>query len=111
MRISIRGISICPERIQQKEIVRERRIQDGYDYSFDEYGNVIKEKNGNDIRSDLYMTVRSRVVEFNKVKSVRLDAKEDYLPFQRNELLESYPLTNEFVFSHSYCTHSSSPEH
>lgn len=106
MRISIRGISISPERIQEKEIVRERRIKDGYDYALDEYGNVIKDENGNDIRSDRYTTVRSRVVEFNQVKSVRLDAKVDYLPFQRNELLESYPLTSEFVFSHSYCTHS-----
>ena len=72
----------------------------------DEYGNVIKDENGNDIRSDRYITGRSRVVEFNQEKSVRLDARVGSLPFQRNELLESYPLTSEFVFSHSYCTHS-----
>lgn len=94
MRISIRGISISHERIQEKEIVRERRINDGYDYALDENGNVIKDENGNDIRSDRYITVRSRVVEFNHVKSVRRDAKVDYLPLQSNELLESYPLTS-----------------
>ena len=106
MRISIRGISISPERIQEKEIIKERRIKDGYDYALDEYGNVLKDENGNDVRSDRYITVRSRVLEFNQEKSVRLDAKVDYLPFQRNELLNSYPLTSRFVFSHSYCTHS-----
>jgi hypothetical protein len=106
MRISIRGISISPERIQEKEIIKERSIKDGYDYVLDEYGNVLKDGNGNDIRSDRYITVRSRVLEFNQIKSVRLDAKVDYLTFQRNELLNSYPLTSEFVFSHSYCTHS-----
>ena len=106
MRISIRGISISPERIQEKEIIKERLIKDGYDYALDEYGNVLKDENGNDVRSDRYITVRSRVLEFNQEKSVRLDAKIDYLPFQRNELLNSYPLTSRFVFSHSYCTHS-----
>ena len=106
MRISIRGISISPERIREKEVIREKRIKDGYHYELDENGNVLKDENGNDIRSDRYITVRSRVLEFNQIKSVRLDAKVDYLPFQRNELLNSYPLTSEFVFSHSYCTHS-----
>ena len=106
MRISIRGISISPERIQEKEIIKERRIKDGYDYALDEYGNVLKDENGNDVRSDRYITVRSRVLEFSQEKSVRLDAKVDYLPFQRNELLNSYTLTSRFVFSHNYCTHS-----
>lgn len=106
MRISIRGISISPERIHEKEVIREKRIKDGYHYELDENGNVLKNESGNDIRSDRYITVRSRVLEFNQIKSVRLDAKVDYLPFQRNELLNSYPLTSEFVFSHSYCTHS-----
>ena len=105
MRISIRGISISPERIREKEVIREKRIKDGYHYELDENGNVLKDENGNDIRSDRYITVQSRVLEFNQIKSVRLDAKVDYLPFQRNELLNSYPLTSEFVFSHSYCTH------
>ena len=46
------------------------------------------------------------MLEFSQEKSVRLDAKVNYLPFQRNELLNSYTLTSRFVFSHSYCTYS-----
>ena len=106
MLVLIREIKISPEQVREKEIVQEKRIKDGYNYEFDENGNVKKDANGNDIKSDRYLTVRSRVREFTQTKTAKLTAKIEYRPYRSDELLSAFPLVSNYVFEHHYCIHN-----
>ena len=105
MVLAIRDILISPERIYEKELIREKRIKDGFRYKLDTNGNVAKDAQGNDIKVDQFVTARSVVTEFTQSKSVAIEGKVEYRLFQGRENLSSFPLASEHVFKHHYCTH------
>ena len=73
MVLTIRDIVVSPERIYEKELIREKRIKDGFEYKLDKNGNVARNAQGNDIKVDKFVTSRSVVTEFTQSNSVRLD--------------------------------------
>lgn len=105
MVLAIRNILISPERIHEKELIREKRVKDGFNYKLDANGNVAKDAQGNDIKTDKFATVRSVVTEFTQSKSVAINGNVEYRPFQGRENLSSFPLASEHIFKHHYCTH------
>ena len=52
MNLDFRTIDISPEQINEKQIIREKVIKDGFDYVLDKRGNVAKDSLGNDIKVD-----------------------------------------------------------
>ncbi len=105
MVLAIRSILVSPERIHEKERIREQRVKDGFKYKLDANGNVAKDAQGNDIKVDKWVTVRSVVTEFTQSKSVAIEGKVEYRPFQGRENLSSFPLASEHSFQHHFCTH------
>jgi hypothetical protein len=105
MVLTIRDIVVSPERIYAKELIREKRIKDGFEYKLDKNGNVARDAQGNDIKVDKFVTSRSVVTEFTQSKSVAIEGKVEYRPFQGRENLSSFPLASEQIFKHYYCTH------
>ena len=47
-------------------------------------------------------TVRISIYEFSQIKSCQVTAKVDYINFKTNQLIETFPLASEFVFSNIY---------
>ncbi len=106
MLVAIRQISVSPERVHEREIVQERKVRDGYDYTLDRNGNVMKDENGNDIKTERFATVLASILEFSQSKSARVSADIEYRPFHRDQVLEHFSITSESVFKHEYCSHS-----
>lgn len=105
MVLAIQGIYVGPERIHEKEVIREKRIKDGYHYELDENENVIKDAEGNDVKKDRFVTVRSVIADFTQSKSVAIEANIEYRTFQGRENLTAFPIESEYIFEHRFCTH------
>lgn len=102
MELQLRDIQISPERILERQHLRERQIVDGWEYQLDENGNVARDSLGNDIKIDRIVNVRARVFEIEQLKSTRVLGRVVYTDLNTNQPLESFPLDSEFVFQNFF---------
>ncbi len=100
--IHFREINISPERINEKEFDKEKVIKDGVKKLLDSRGREVKDSLGKVIYVDNMKTIRMAINEFSQTKSVQVTAKVDYMDLKTNQLLQTFPMTSEFVFLNVY---------
>jgi hypothetical protein len=100
------SINISPEMINQRRIVKEKEIKDGFKYVLDDNGNVAKDSLGNDIKTDNFITVKSVFRERQQLKESNITAKVSYYDLNTNQMVNSYPITSGFIFEHFYGSYS-----
>ena len=100
--VNFREINISPEQIKEKQFDKEKLVKDGVKNLLDSNGNIVKDSLGNAIKVDNMKTIRVSVYEFSQIKACQVTAKVDYINFQTNQLIQTFPLASEFVFSNIY---------
>lgn len=103
--VNFRQINISPEQVKEKQFEKEKLIKDGVKNLLDANGNVVKDSLGHPVKVDNMRTVRISIYEFSQIKSCQVTAKVDYINFKTNQLIETFPLASEFVFSNIYSTY------
>jgi hypothetical protein len=106
LEVNFRQINISPEQIKEKEFYKEKQIKDGTKTLLDSNGNVVKDSLGNPIKVDNMKTIKASVYEFRQYKAAQVTAKVDYVDLNSNQLLETFPLTSEFVFDYIYAKYT-----
>jgi hypothetical protein len=71
----------------------------------DAQGHVVKDSLGHPIKVDNMKTIKVSIYEFSQTKACQVTAKVDYINFKTNQLLETFPLSSEFVFSNVYANY------
>lgn len=102
MQLQLKRINISPERIKEREILREKEVIDGWKYQLDSKGNVAKDSLGNDIKIDKIVKVKARFVEFAQIKSTQVIADVVYVDTKTNALLDTFTIDSAFVFENFY---------
>lgn len=100
--INFRSIEISPEQVKEKEFIREREIKDGKRKKVDRNGNPVRDSLGNYVMIDNIKKVKATVNEFRQFKACQVTAKVDYINFNDNQLIQSFPLASEFVFENIF---------
>ena len=103
--VNFRQINISPEQIKEKQFDKEKQIKDGVKNLLDAHGNIVKDSLGHPIKVDNMKTIRISIYEASQIKSCQVTAKVDYINFKNNQLLQTFPLASEFVFSNIYSTY------
>jgi len=103
--INFRQIIISPEQIKEKEFIKERQVKDGVKTLLDSRGKPVKDSLGKEIKVDNYKLLRANIYEFRQFKSCQVTAKVDYVDVRTNQLLQTFPLTSEFIFENIYSTY------
>ncbi|MFH6994622.1 hypothetical protein [Flavobacterium sp. FlaQc-48] len=103
--INFRQINISPEQIKEKEFIKERQVKDGLKTLLDSRGRPVKDSLGKEIKVDNYRILRANIYEFRQFKSCQVTAKVDYVDVRTNQLLQSFPVTSEFIFENIYSTY------
>tara|TARA_R110000868_G_scaffold193786_1_gene438973 strand:+ start:7010 stop:8197 length:1188 start_codon:yes stop_codon:yes gene_type:complete len=103
--VNFREINVSPEQVKEKEFYNEKQIKDGLKTLIDRNGKVVKDSLGNTIKVDNFKTIKARIYEFNQFKACNITAKVDYVNLKNNQLLESFPVTSEFLFENRYATY------
>ncbi|TDE07260.1 hypothetical protein [Flavobacterium sandaracinum] len=105
MIINFRQIYISPEQIKEREFVKERVIKDGVKKLIDANGKEVLDEKGKVVMVDNMRNATVRIYEFRQFKSCQISAKIDYINFRSNQLLQSFPLSSEFIFENIYATY------
>ncbi len=100
--VNFRQINISPEQIKEKQFQKERQIKAEVKNLLDSNGDIVRDSLGNPIKVDLMKTVRITIYEYSQIKACQVTAKVDYINFRNNQLIETFPLASEFVFSNMY---------
>jgi hypothetical protein len=104
MIVNIRDIFVSPEQIKEKEFIKERQIKDGQKKLLDANGKVVLDNAGKPVFVDNIRTVNVRIYETRQFKSSQIIAKVDYVDFKKNRLIQSFPLSSEYVFENIFST-------
>ena len=104
--VNFRQINISPEQIKEKEFYKEKQIKDGTKTLLDSNGNVVKDSLGNPIKVDNFKTIKASIYEYRQYKSAQVTAKVDYIDLKSNQLLETFPLTSEYIFDYVYAKYT-----
>ena len=102
MQLQLARINISPEQLKEREVIRQRRVKDGWQYKLDDNGNVLKDSLGNDIKEDKFINVRARVFEFEQIKSAQIIANVVFSDLVNNEIIENFDIDSGFIFENFY---------
>ncbi|MFX0556856.1 hypothetical protein ACOCEA_08655 [Maribacter sp. CXY002] len=105
MEVSFQAINISPEQINEKQIIKEKQIKDGYKYVEDNNGNIVKDSLGNEIKIDKFKTVRCDFYQFTQFKSAQVAGVVNFTDLRKQQQINQYPLASEFVFEHVYANY------
>ena len=105
MQVAFKDISISPEQIRERQIIKEKRVKDGFEYVLDANGNVMKDSLGNDIKVDRYKDIQCNFYEFTQFKAAQVVGNVSYIDLNSRQQMNSYPLASEFIFEHVYAKH------
>lgn len=102
VQIRFKEINISPEQIKEKEFIKERRIKDGQKKLIDANGKEVLDEKGKVVFVDNFRDVTVKINEVRQFKSCMIIAKVDYSNWTTNQLLQSFPLSSEFIFENVY---------
>jgi hypothetical protein len=102
MLLNFRQIYISPEQIKEKEFIKERQIKDGQKKLIDANGKDVLDEKGKIVMVDNLRNVTVQIYESRQFKSCQITAKVDYINYKTNQLMQSFPITSEFVFENIY---------
>lgn len=105
VKMRITDVDISPERINEREYTDEKEIRDGWDYVYDQNGNVAKDTLGNDIKTPRFIIVRAFVLETHQSKEAIVRASIDVHDLKTNAKLDSRPITTTYVFENYASTY------
>jgi hypothetical protein len=102
MELQLKQINISPERINERQLIREKQIVDGWEYQLDTNGNVAQDSLGNPIKINKIIKVRARFFEVLQTKSVQVIADVVYTDLKQNQVLDTITIESGFTFENIY---------
>lgn len=102
MALQLKQINVSPERLHEKEFLREKEFVDGWTYKLDRSGNVAKDSLGKDIKVDKIVSAKARYVEYHQLKSTQVLAEVVYRDLRNNRTLDVFPIKSEFIFENRF---------
>ena len=104
MDLIFNNIIISPEQINERQLVQEKLVKDGFTYELDRRGNVKKDSLGNDIKKDKFVKVVCQYNETRQFKTATVAAIVQFEDLQTMQMLDRFPLESTYLFEHFYAT-------
>ena len=102
MELQLKRINISPERVNERQLLREKQIVDGWEYLLDDNGNVAKDSLGNDIKVDKIVNVRARFFEVLQTKSSQVIADVVYKDLKQNQVIDAFTVDSGYTFENVF---------
>ncbi len=98
----INNIQISPDFLKEKDYKEEKEVADGFTFSFDNNGNVMKDSDGNNIKIPRMKTITCYVAETELKKQIAISGTIEFWDRRNIEFIESQPIRSEFLFHHRF---------
>ncbi|EAR12837.1 hypothetical protein PI23P_09425 [Polaribacter irgensii 23-P] len=104
LELNLRSIEVSPEQVQEKEIIKEKEVKDGFSYLLDADGNQVLDKKGNKIKVDKMVPVRCELYQITQFKSAKVIGQVKYVDFNTKQKIQTYPISSAYAFEHVYAS-------
>jgi hypothetical protein len=95
-------LQFIPEKLNTEIVAQKKRVQDGLKYTYDAKGNVMNDKEGNDIKEAKYVDVTAEVQLFQQVKSATVNGSLTIKNYKTGAIINTNPLTGEAKLENVY---------
>lgn len=102
VKLNLYDIQVSPDALKEIYTTEEKTIQDGWQYEFDNRGNVKKDSLGNDIKVPKYIKISCQVKETRMEKSARVLGDVTLYDAKTKEYLKNQKCVGNAVFNYSY---------
>lgn len=100
--IELDKLTFTAPETKTQTVQQEGRVQDGWQYQLDANGNVMKDKEGNDIKTAKFKVVRAEVILYQQNKTSKLDGSVQIKNLKTNQILSNSPMFGEAKFQNTY---------
>jgi len=98
--VNVRNIMVSPDRIEERDSVVRRDVEDGFAYQLDKRGNVMKDTLGNDIKVKKYKTLQCALISTMQTKTCAIEGDVEVIQMNPKLLLRKEPIGAQTVFEH-----------
>lgn len=107
--LNLSQINVSPDRVDHREYVETREIEDGFEYVLDGRGNVLKDSLGNDVKIPKKSLIKALVIESYQIKTAAVLCHLDLFDARRRTLIDSRRLDADVVFENYAATFQGDP--
>ena len=100
--LKLKAIMVSPEQVKQSEYSETKTVDDGWEYVYDENGNVKKDSLGNDIKTKKTKTISCDVLETRMRKHTTLRGRLEFIEVGSDQVIKTDPITAEWHFVLAY---------
>ncbi|MGM0612217.1 MAG: hypothetical protein ACQESM_01770 [Bacteroidota bacterium] len=100
--LKLKAIMVSPEQVKQSESTETKTVDDGWEYEYDENGNVKKDSLGNDIKTKKTKTISCDVLETRMRKHTTIKGRLEFIEAGSDQVIKTDPVTAEWHFEHEY---------
>jgi len=100
--LTINYIQVSPDFLKEKDYKDEKEMEDGFDFVFDDNGNVVKDSDGNNIKIPRTKTITCYVAETEMRKQTTISGTIEFWDKRNIEFIKNQPISSEFVFHHRF---------
>ncbi len=108
--ISLDKLVRIPEKLNTQNVNQTKEIQTGWNYKYDDKGNVMKDAEGNDIKTPKMEKVSAVVSLFQQIKSTTLNGKLSLKNLNTNKIIDTTPVNSEAKLENIYATYEGNPK-
>ncbi len=108
--ISLDKLVRIPEKLNTQNINQTKETQTGWNYKYDDKGNVMKDAEGNDIKTPKMEKISAVVSLFQQVKSTTLNGKLSLKNLKTNKIIGTTPVNSEAKLENIYATYEGNPK-
>lgn len=103
VKVNIKYLQALPEKVTTNRFQESKEITDGFEFVYDDEGNMVKDSLGNPIKVPDYKTVTAFVTETWQEKVATVSGELLYLD-ESGQILRSVPINGDGVFRNYYAT-------
>ncbi len=94
-----------PEKTNNQKVAQKKQVQDGWNYQYDDKGNVKKDADGNDMKTPKYKEVTADIEVFQQVKTTTIKGELSIKNTKSNKIVKKEAIDGEAKLENVYATY------
>lgn len=97
---------VSPGIIKENSYNEEREIEEGWQYAYDNKGNVKKDSSGNDIKVPKFTKYSAKIIEAQMNRSATIRGTVDFYDYKNRRIIKQEAAQGESIFNYQYATYN-----
>ena len=100
--VRMKIIDVSPEQIKERTTPVTTKVREGYEFVYDENGEIKREPNGDPVKVPKYVEKTCMFTETIMTKAAHISGTVDYYNKETRQMIGSFPVATDAVFEYIY---------